>query len=179
MKVTFKGIPGEPGVKSLHMYGQNFPLGEAVEVTNPQAQRKLANHPHFDADGEAPPVDDANLRTYVNTVMDAGLTTLQSAAAQTAQQTATEPAPTPAEAPTPPALRSATEYQAMELSGRAPVAPKTAEELRAELEKAEQAEKETADANADAQRAGRARAAQAEGAGPKADSQRGQAGKGR
>jgi type IV secretory pathway VirB10-like protein len=179
MKVTFKGIPGEPGVKSLHMYGQNFPLGEAVEVTDPHAQRKLAAHPHFEADGEVPAVDDANLRTYVNTVMDAGLTTLHRAAEQKAQQKAAEAPPTPPEPPTPPALRSAAEYQAMELSGKAPVAPKTADELRAELEKAEQAEKEATDANADAQRAGRARAAQAEGAGPKADSQRGQAGKGR
>jgi hypothetical protein len=170
MKVTFKGIPGEPNVKSLHMYGQNFPQGEAVEVTNPQAQRKLAAHPHFEADGEVPAVDDANLRTYVNTVMDAGLTTLHRAAEQKAQQKAAEAPPTPPEPPTPPALRSAQEYQTMELSGKAPVAPKTADELRAELEKAEEAEKaekETTDANAHAQRAGHARAAQAEGAGPK------------
>lgn len=46
MKATFKGVPGEEH-DSLTMYGQDFPLGKAVEVRSVQAQRKLARHPHF------------------------------------------------------------------------------------------------------------------------------------
>jgi hypothetical protein len=178
MKVTFKGVPGEQH-ESVYMYGHTFKKGEAVEVTDPMAQRKLANHPHFEADGEAPAVDDANLRAYVSTVMTAGQQALQRQATQQAQQNPPEPAPTPAQPPAPPALRSATEYQAMELSGRAPVVPKTAEQLRAELEQAEQTEKENADANADAQRAGDSDSAQAARAGSAGSGHAGRSGKGR
>jgi type IV secretory pathway VirB10-like protein len=166
MKVTFKGIPGEPDVKTLHMYGQNFERGKAVEVTDPRAQRKLAAHPHFEADGPPDMPNDAAIRGYVSSVMEAGLDAIKSTNAQ-AQQAQQEAPPPPPEPPTPPALRSAQEYQDMELSGKAPIAPETAEDLRAKLEKAEEAEKESTDANAHAQRSGRAGAAQAEGAGPK------------
>lgn len=49
MKFTFIGVPGEDH-KSLHMYGVDMPLGEAVEVSA-VAARKLSNHPHFMAEG--------------------------------------------------------------------------------------------------------------------------------
>jgi hypothetical protein len=177
MKIKFKGVPGEQH-ESVFMYGHTFKKGEAVEVTDPVAQRKLANHPHFEADGEVPPVDDRNLRTYVNTVMEAGLNTLQRAATQTAQQTNEAPPPAP-EPPTPPALRSALEYQAMETSGKAPEVPKTAEQLRAELEQAEKAEKEAGDANPDAERARSAGAAKDQGPGPARGGDRGRSGSSR
>lgn len=178
MKVTFKGVPGEKH-ESVYMYGQNFKQGEAVEVTDPVAQRKLARHPHFETDGDAPVVDDANLRTYVNTVMEAGLTTLQRQAVQDGQQAPREEPPAPPATATPLPVRSAAEYQAMETSGRAPVVPKTAEQLRAELEEAEKAEKEGTDGTADAQRAGREDSAQAEGAGSAGARGAGRSGKGR
>lgn len=178
MKVTFKGVPGEKH-ESVFMYGQNFKQGEAVEVTDPVAQRKLARHPHFETDGDAPVVDDANLRTYVNTVMEAGLTTLQRQAVQDGQQAPREEPPPPPATATPRPVRSAAEYQAMETSGAAPVVPKTAEQLRAELEQAEQAEKGAADANADAERAGREDSAQAARAGSAGTSHSGRSGKGR
>lgn len=50
MKATFKGVPGEQHA-SVHMYGQDFPLGQAVEINNPQGRKKLANHPHFEVEG--------------------------------------------------------------------------------------------------------------------------------
>jgi hypothetical protein len=46
MKATFIGVPGEEHA-SMHMYGQDFPLNQAVELNNPQARSKLARHPHF------------------------------------------------------------------------------------------------------------------------------------
>ena len=49
MKFTFIGVPGEQH-KSIHMYGVDMPLGEAVEVSA-LAARKLASHPHFMAEG--------------------------------------------------------------------------------------------------------------------------------
>ena len=48
MKFTFIGVPGEHH-QSLHMYGVDMPLGEAVEVSD-LAARKLKNHPHFKAE---------------------------------------------------------------------------------------------------------------------------------
>lgn len=45
MKFVFIGVPGEDH-SSLHMYGVDMPLGEAVEVSE-VAAKKLANHPHF------------------------------------------------------------------------------------------------------------------------------------
>jgi hypothetical protein len=47
MKFTFIGVPGESH-QTIHMYGADMPLGEAVEVSA-LAARKLANHPHFKA----------------------------------------------------------------------------------------------------------------------------------
>lgn len=174
MKATFKGVPGEKH-DSIYMYGQNFPLNEAVEVNDPRAARKLASHPHFETDGDVPVLDDANVRTYVNTVMEAGLTTLQRTATQAAQQTAPESPPAPPATATPKPARSATEYQAMEMSGRAPEIPKTAEQLRAELEQAEQAEKETTDGDRDA--AGDADSSTDQSRRASADAQRGRTGK--
>lgn len=49
MKFTFIGVPGESH-KTIHMYGTDMPLGEPVEVSA-VAARKLANHPHFMAEG--------------------------------------------------------------------------------------------------------------------------------
>lgn len=50
MKATFIGVPGEQHA-SVHMYGQDFPLNEAVEIDNPQGRSKLARHPHFKVEG--------------------------------------------------------------------------------------------------------------------------------
>jgi hypothetical protein len=41
MKATFIGVPGEQHAQ-LHMYGQDFPLNQAVEIDNPQGRSKLA-----------------------------------------------------------------------------------------------------------------------------------------
>jgi hypothetical protein len=62
MKATFKGVPGEDH-QSVHMYGQDFPLGKAVEINSVQGRNKLANHPHFEVSG-APddPVEDAKIK---------------------------------------------------------------------------------------------------------------------
>lgn len=49
MQAKFIGVPGEPAHQELVMYGQVFPLGEWVEVMYAQGKRKLANHPHFEA----------------------------------------------------------------------------------------------------------------------------------
>jgi hypothetical protein len=53
MKVKFKGAPGED-LKSITMYGLEFGTGKSVDVSSlPRSQqRKLANHPHFEASGK-------------------------------------------------------------------------------------------------------------------------------
>lgn len=52
MKVKFKGAPGED-LKSITMYGTEFATGKSVDVSKMphNLQRKLANHPHFEASG--------------------------------------------------------------------------------------------------------------------------------
>lgn len=63
MKATFKGVPGERH-DSIHMYGQDFPLGEAVTLTSETARRKLEHHPHFEVQGEpGDNADDAKIRS--------------------------------------------------------------------------------------------------------------------
>lgn len=52
MKATFIGVPGEQH-DSILMYGQVFPLGEAVTVTSELGMRKLAKHPHFEAKADS------------------------------------------------------------------------------------------------------------------------------
>ncbi len=47
MKITFIGIPGEPEIEDITMYGYAFHKGKAVEVTDRLAQVTLSNHPHF------------------------------------------------------------------------------------------------------------------------------------
>lgn len=51
MKAKFIGVPGERH-DSLTMYGLEFPLDKAVDVSHLSAtlQRKLSNHPHFKTD---------------------------------------------------------------------------------------------------------------------------------
>jgi hypothetical protein len=46
MQVKFIGVPGEHH-QTIHMYGQDFPLGQVVEVNNQLAIKKLQRHPHF------------------------------------------------------------------------------------------------------------------------------------
>jgi hypothetical protein len=45
VKIVYLGCEGAPLV-STH-YGVEFTIGEAAEVTDPEALAKLTNHPHF------------------------------------------------------------------------------------------------------------------------------------
>lgn len=73
MKATFTGVPGEQHA-SVHMYGQDFPLNEAVTLNNPMAKRKLANHPHFKVQEEASDnAEDAQIRREFSGATDAAL----------------------------------------------------------------------------------------------------------
>lgn len=179
MKATFKGIPNEPDVESVYMYGQTFRKGEAVEVTDPTARRKLANHAHFDAEvsDEDRKIDEQVKRDFA-AAATAGLMEAQADAIRRQAATApAEPPPTPQEPPAPPALKSATDYQQrVEMGGGLP--PQLSEaELRAQLaqreEQAAQA-KETSDGNAE--RAGDADSSADQGRRTPADAGRGRTG---
>ena len=68
MLIKFIGVPGEEH-DTIHMYGQDFPLGKPVEVTDPEAVKRLSRHPHFAhkpeklAQGDDGGSDDAPLPT--------------------------------------------------------------------------------------------------------------------
>lgn len=179
MKATFTGVPGEKH-ESVYMYGQNFPLNQAVEVTDPQAIRKLRNHPHFKAELSA---EDRKIAEQVKrefaAAATAGLMEAQADAIRRDQATATPEAP-PAPPPeiTPPPLKSALEYQEREMGGGA-VPQLSTEQLREQLaarEEQEQQAKESTDGNA--KRAGDKDSAKDQGRRAAADAERGRTGKG-
>jgi hypothetical protein len=91
MKATFKGVPGEQHA-SVHMYGQDFPLGEAVTLNNEMARRKLANHPHFEVTTEASDeVEDAKIKSELDKATEAALAEVEAkkaAEAEAARQAA-------------------------------------------------------------------------------------------
>lgn len=61
IRATFTGIPTEPDVKYLDMFGQVFTIGKAVQVPYPShAASKLTNHPFFTVRGAD--VEDAMLK---------------------------------------------------------------------------------------------------------------------
>lgn len=172
MKATFIGVPGEKH-DSIHMYGQDFPLNKAVEVNTLMARRKLANHPHFKTEGQTSDSrEDASIKREFSGATEASLADAQARQAEE-QQRAVEASdlnrPSTAVSPADrvEALRSAQEYQ--ERVERGPAVPGATETTT----------QENANADADAQRTGRAGAAQAEDRRPPASGQRGQAGKGR
>lgn len=73
MKATFKGVPGEQHA-SVHMYGQDFPLNQAVTLNNPMAKRKLLHHPHFEVQEEASDnAEDAQIKREFTGATEAAL----------------------------------------------------------------------------------------------------------
>lgn len=144
MKVTFIGVPGEKH-ESMHMYGQDFPLNKAVDVTNPTAMRKLANHPHFKAEATA---EDMKLDQQVSQDFMAAATAGMAQAHKDAMQRPHGPhalasaAPAPTAAPTGQALRSAQEYVERVEQGGGGGIPQLSEEQLEEQLKQRRAERE-------------------------------------
>jgi hypothetical protein len=83
MKATFIGVPGEQHAQ-LHMYGQDFPLNQAVEIDNPQGRSKLARHPHFKV--ESGPEDAKEDRRIEGDFKAAGSASLAEVEAQRLQE---------------------------------------------------------------------------------------------
>lgn len=48
-KFTYIGVDGAADPKGTEQFGVSFPVGKAVEVSDPKAIAKLAGHPHFKA----------------------------------------------------------------------------------------------------------------------------------
>lgn len=63
MKIKFKGVPGEEH-RSIPSYGYTFPLDKWVDVTNPEAIRKLKSHPHFEAKDDVTDVPHREVHDY-------------------------------------------------------------------------------------------------------------------
>jgi len=49
MQAKFIAIPGQPEITRITMYGQLFFKNEWTDVPKGLAEKKLANHPHFEA----------------------------------------------------------------------------------------------------------------------------------
>jgi len=49
MQAKFIGVPGQPELTRIVMYGQLFFKDEWTDVPKGLAEKKLANHPHFEA----------------------------------------------------------------------------------------------------------------------------------
>lgn len=72
MKIKYLGTPGESH-KAISMYGYVFPLGQAVEVTDAFAARKLAQHPHFASRGEVEDVVDKRTVQAVELLLEVAI----------------------------------------------------------------------------------------------------------
>ena len=73
MKIKFIGVPGERH-DGLRMYGDYFPLGEFVNVTDKNTIKKLSNHAHFEVKPEkADLIEDAQVKGEFEAVIDSGL----------------------------------------------------------------------------------------------------------
>lgn len=96
MKVKFKGAPGED-LKSITMYGLEFATGKSVDVSSlpRNQQRKLANHPHFEASGKD--IEDLQYREMTNDTQRDGASQLANRQAEfdiaTAELQGKAPAP--------------------------------------------------------------------------------------
>jgi hypothetical protein len=66
------------------MYGQDFPLNQAVEIDNPQGRSKLARHPHFKV--ESGPEDAKEDRRIEGDFKAAGSASLAEVEAQRLQE---------------------------------------------------------------------------------------------
>lgn len=85
MLVKFIGVPGEEH-EAISMYGYHFPKGEAVDVTDPEAIRRLARHPHFAHKPDKPtPAADAAQLAELQTLTAAAVEPIEQAKAEEQQ----------------------------------------------------------------------------------------------
>ena len=162
MKATFIGVPGEDH-DALYMYGQVFPKGKAVSITSPLGMRKLANHPHFETTAEPKDeVEDVQIKREFSGAVEAALA---EKANEPPAPPPAEPAPRPPE-PTLAPVRSASEYQDRFEKAPVTVAGHMPETVKSAAEYQELEMSGGIHGNADASATGDADLAQDQGGGP-------------
>lgn len=83
MKAKFIGVPGQPEISRITMYGQLFFKDEWTDVPKGLAEKKLANHPHFESKLDKSEIaEDANIKGEFDAQLDSALRSIEAAKAQ-------------------------------------------------------------------------------------------------
>lgn len=131
MKAKFIGVPGQPEISRITMYGQLFFKDEWTDVPKGLAEKKLANHPHFESKLDKSEIaEDAKIKGEFDKMVAAEANRIeetqeQDEQAQSDQAEANAKADEVVDASKDDVISSALEYQLAESAAPAVAAPLT------------------------------------------------------